>query len=85
MIEQQQHAVVIPVPQVDDGVRLVAVTADDADAIRSDGAAIDGVTPLGAIDAWPSEDGWYWEWAILPRTGAARAALLEALEELQEQ
>jgi hypothetical protein len=76
---------IIPIPQIDDGIRLVALTADDADAIREDAAAIDGVQPLGAIDAWPSEDGWYWEWAILPRTGAARAELLDAIEELQEQ
>jgi hypothetical protein len=76
---------VIPVPQVDEGLRLVAIAADEAEELRHDPAAIDGMTPLGAIDAWPSEDGWYWEWAILPKTGAARAELLEALEELQDQ
>lgn len=81
------NLIIIRIAQTDEGLRLVAVTAADADAIRDDSAAIDGITPLGAIDAWPRENGrgWYWEWAVLPRTGAARAELLRAVEELQEQ
>jgi hypothetical protein len=74
---------IVPIPQIDDGIRLVAIDADDVDTLRDDAAAIDGIAPLGAIDAWPGDG--YWEWAIPPRTRAARAALLEALDELQEQ
>lgn len=43
---------IIRIPQASGAIRLVALSADDAEAVHLDRAMIDAVTPLGCVDVF---------------------------------
>lgn len=76
---------VVSVPQIGGGVRFLALSADDARAVRRDRALLDGVRALACLEVG-ADGSASWQWPSgCANTPAGKTAIREHRATLQEE